>query len=211
MLTTQASTEAPDVLLSSSCFTDNPLPFIASQLIAPLIEEPNYHEIMLRQIHQAYAAARSAIARAHSEQKHQRHKLESHVNIQPGDHVLLRREAYPLGPKKLYQKFKGPFVVEKQTSPVNFVIRELESHQTQHVHFDRLKKIPFDPYARSKLMPSDEEDSNEPDSPIPPRPVSKPVTRSPIITRQRGVVPDLPRIMPKPIEYLSKQSRTASR
>ena len=40
---------------------------------------------------------------------------------------------------KLSHKWKGPFTVVAQTSPVNYIVRNLETKKTDHVHVSRLK------------------------------------------------------------------------
>lgn len=102
----------------------------AEEYVAEVIRKLNIAKEIVKnnalQIQHKRNEANSKLKRIHS----------YHVN----DYVMLYVPRTKKGVSaKLTHKWKGPFTVIAQTTPVNYVIKDVETKKTQHVHVSRLK------------------------------------------------------------------------
>ena len=191
-------------------------------------DNPRFDQIFPRQMARVYRHVREQIAKAWVQQKKYRSPREAEVRLSVGDQVLLRRESFPLGhPRKLYDRWTGPFIIDEKIGDVNFRIRQLDGPTSQVVHADRLKKIPpcvfvWDhdqslPIAPDQALDHDQSLPIAPDqalsSPTRSRPTSPLASSTPRLgpkTRSQGRATDHPLTMPRPLEYAARSPGRAA-
>jgi hypothetical protein len=188
-----------------------PRPFLQIEASRPIYnEDPGYDLLLPRRLKIANEIARENLRKATDKQIANRAKIETEVPFNVGDTVLLKRGQYPPGErKKLLPRFLGPFIIDRQASPVLFVIRDLSTNKSQKVHANRLRLLP----SRSIPMVDDETVVEEqPAVANPPTPagiLATPLARTLVRTRTRGPVQDLPNVMSRPLEYATRTIRRA--
>ena len=189
-----SSTRASPFLL---LFGRPPLGIHDLRPVTPLYtDEPSFDRTLHLLLTESHKIAKEEISKAQKVQSVARERREKAVDFEIGDQVYLRREIFPTGiPKKFFDRYFGPFIIEKSLGPANFEVRELEGTKILRVHADRLK-----PTRRRLFKWEIEEERDErPPEPVLTSPNNSQFPSGPM-TRSKGPVTDHDWVLQKPIE-----------
>lgn len=191
-------------------------------------DNPSFDKALHRQLLRARKLASSNIAEEAEKMKETAHSTKHEIKV--GEIVLLKREVFPLGkPKKLHDRYLGPYRVTRKTSPVNVIITEMGGgNKTIHTHVNRLKKFrPRENNLESLDVPDvyqeqneeapirercvEEEGEEEPNSNTYPGHENVQMPREiPYALRSKGPVKTLPKIMTRAIEHIRRRNQNIS-
>lgn len=102
--------------------------------------DENFTSELSGRLQQAYTLVREKLQAAAEKNERQNNKKTRPVALKEDDFAyLLDVTTHPRPERKLGRPWKGPYKLVKQTSPVNFVIKDISSGKEQVVHANRLK------------------------------------------------------------------------